>query len=189
MKRWVWQNTRIFAKSSSNCWYARLGFDAWSRDVEKSKKRPKIAISAFALVFANMRREAILTFQMPFLMPGTHFWRLFIFILGWSKLPILPGLEPGIPWFVVRCLIHWATGPKKFEKNKKVSLTKKPNVCEIFTKIVIYAIWVRCMVARSAPYKKRSRKGQKSQYRLSRSTSLICAGNRYRVFAWFFFVG
>ena len=22
-----------------------------------------------------------------------------------------PGLEPGIPWFVVRCLIHWATGP------------------------------------------------------------------------------
>ena len=24
---------------------------------------------------------------------------------------ILPGLEPGIPWFVVRCLIHWATGP------------------------------------------------------------------------------
>ena len=22
-----------------------------------------------------------------------------------------PGLEPGIPWFVVRRLIHWATGP------------------------------------------------------------------------------
>ena len=111
------------------------------------------------------------------------------FVAGWSKLPILPGLEPGIPWFVVRCLIHWATGPKKFEKNKKVILTKKPNVCKIFTKIVIYAIRVRCKVARSAPYKKRSRKGQKSQYRLSRSTSLICAGNRYRVFAWFFFVG
>ena len=37
-------------------------------------------------------------------------------IFGRSKLPILPGLEPGIPWFVVRCLIHWATGPKMFEK-------------------------------------------------------------------------
>ena len=24
---------------------------------------------------------------------------------------ILAGLEPAIPWFVVRCLIHWATGP------------------------------------------------------------------------------
>ena len=24
----------------------------------------------------------------------------------------LPGLEPGIPWFVVRCLIHWATRPR-----------------------------------------------------------------------------
>ena len=22
-----------------------------------------------------------------------------------------PGFEPGIPWFVVRCLIRWATGP------------------------------------------------------------------------------
>ena len=32
-------------------------------------------------------------------------------IFGRSKLPILPGLEPGIPWFVVRCLIHWATRP------------------------------------------------------------------------------
>ena len=31
----------------------------------------------------------------------------------------LPGLEPGIPWFVVRCLIHWATGPSHniFSKN------------------------------------------------------------------------
>ena len=38
-------------------------------------------------------------------------------IFGRSKLPILPGLEPGIPWFVVRCLIHWATGPKMLRKN------------------------------------------------------------------------
>ena len=28
-----------------------------------------------------------------------------------NKNTTLPGLEPGIPWFVVRCLIHWATGP------------------------------------------------------------------------------
>ena len=28
-----------------------------------------------------------------------------------TKTSTLPGLEPGIPWFVVRCLIHWATGP------------------------------------------------------------------------------
>lgn len=25
--------------------------------------------------------------------------------------PTLPGFEPGIPWFVVRCLIRWATRP------------------------------------------------------------------------------
>ena len=25
---------------------------------------------------------------------------------------ILAGLEPAIPWFVVRCLIRWATGPR-----------------------------------------------------------------------------
>ena len=28
---------------------------------------------------------------------------------------ILAGLEPAIPWFVVRCLIHWATGPDLVE--------------------------------------------------------------------------
>ena len=28
-----------------------------------------------------------------------------------KKLSTMPGLEPGIPWFVVRCLIHWATRP------------------------------------------------------------------------------
>ncbi len=28
-----------------------------------------------------------------------------------NNLPSLPGLEPGIPWFVGRCLIHLATGP------------------------------------------------------------------------------
>ena len=28
-----------------------------------------------------------------------------------KKYSTLPGLEPGIPWSVVRCLIHWATGP------------------------------------------------------------------------------
>ncbi len=27
-----------------------------------------------------------------------------------NKISTLPGLEPGIPWFVVRCLSHWATG-------------------------------------------------------------------------------
>ena len=28
-----------------------------------------------------------------------------------KKSLILAGLEPAIPWFVVRCLVHWATGP------------------------------------------------------------------------------
>ena len=28
-----------------------------------------------------------------------------------KKFVILAGLEPAIPWFVVRCLIRWATGP------------------------------------------------------------------------------
>ena len=69
-------------------------------------------------------------------------------IFGRSKLPILPGLEPGIPWFVVRCLIHWATGPKKFEKNKKVSLTKCANVREIVIKLSFCATGVRCKCAR-----------------------------------------
>ena len=99
------------------------------------------------------------------------------FVAGWSKLPILPGLEPGIPWFVVRCLIHWATGPKKLEKNEKVSLTKSANLREIVIAWPIYTIWVRCKVARSAGQKKLSKQGQKSQYRNSRYTSPICARN------------
>ena len=42
-------------------------------------------------------------------------WRIALHIarekyLSWKVL-ILAGLEPAIPWFVVRCLIHWATGP------------------------------------------------------------------------------
>ena len=28
-----------------------------------------------------------------------------------KKISTLAGLEPAIPWFVVRCLIRWATGP------------------------------------------------------------------------------
>ena len=31
--------------------------------------------------------------------------------LNLLKMLTLAGLEPAIPWFVVRCLIHWATGP------------------------------------------------------------------------------
>ena len=42
----------------------------------------------------------------------THF-RNYRFI----KILTLAGLEPAIPWFVVRCLIRWATGPKLREDN------------------------------------------------------------------------
>ena len=34
-------------------------------------------------------------------------WAVFVV----EKVLILAGLEPAIPWFVVRCLIHWATRP------------------------------------------------------------------------------
>ena len=30
-----------------------------------------------------------------------------------EKILTLAGLEPAIPWFVVRCLIRWATGPDR----------------------------------------------------------------------------
>ena len=36
-------------------------------------------------------------------------------LLEFEKVLILAGLEPAIPWFVVRCLIHWATGPYTME--------------------------------------------------------------------------
>ena len=39
--------------------------------------------------------------------------KFFTFNKKWIKKRclILAGLEPAIPWFVVRCLIHWATRP------------------------------------------------------------------------------
>ena len=36
-------------------------------------------------------------------------------LVKFEKVLILAGLEPAIPWFVVRCLIHWATGPDVVE--------------------------------------------------------------------------
>ena len=42
-----------------------------------------------------------------------------------------PGFEPGIPWFVVRCLIHWATGPSW-------------NVC-----VFIYSLFMVRVISRS----------------------------------------
>ena len=99
------------------------------------------------------------------------FWCDTSFVVGWSKLPILPGLEPGIPWFVVRCLIHWATGPKKFEKNEKVSLTKYANLREIIIKLLICATGVRCVVARC----------RKKQKKAKNRNICICA--RFRQYA------
>ena len=38
--------------------------------------------------------------------------RIWPSIFFWKKnCATPPGFEPEIPWFVVRCLIHWATGP------------------------------------------------------------------------------
>ena len=152
--------------------------------VEKTCKiRSKNAISPIAIFSANMRRELVSRFRMDF---SYWIWPLswhLNFILGWSKLPILPGLEPGIPWFVVRCLIHWATGPKKFEKNEKVSLTKYANLREIIIKLLICATGVRCVVARC---RKKQKKGQKSQYLHLRSFSPICAGKLYWLFKCLF---
>ncbi len=49
-----------------------------------------------------------------FLSVASKQWRFCAIIMVYKvgrKKTTLPGLEPGIPWFVVRCLIHWATGP------------------------------------------------------------------------------
>ena len=105
-----------------------------------------------------------------------------------SFLLTLAGFEPAIPWFVVRCLIHWATGPKKLEKNKKVTLTKSANLREILIKLSFCATGVRCMVARVARCKKTRKIGRKSQNPYSRSKLLICATSLYRLFLWFFHV-
>lgn len=39
-----------------------------------------------------------------------------IILITFSCMPLksanMPGLKPGIPWFVARCLIHWTTRPK-----------------------------------------------------------------------------
>ena len=43
---------------------------------------------------------------------------------------ILAGLEPAIPWFVVRCLVHWATGPLILSLS-----TGKPKFDNIATKV------------------------------------------------------
>ena len=50
--------------------------------------------------------NAILNFHFDYLNPS---------LMGLQeklKSLILAGLEPAIPCFVVRCLIHWATGPQ-----------------------------------------------------------------------------
>ena len=44
-------------------------------------------------------------------MNDSNIWSAVTFWLPEEKKTTPPGFEPGIPWFGVRCLIHWATGP------------------------------------------------------------------------------
>ena len=53
----------------------------------------KFAKTLFPVQIANMRYEPILPFLCYFVVD----FSMLVLIIGWSKLPILPGLEPGIP--------------------------------------------------------------------------------------------
>ena len=55
--------------------------------------------------------------------PGT----LFFVVLIEKKLT-LAGLEPAIPWFVVRCLIRWATGPPQ-RFNSLIAIKDEQLLC------------------------------------------------------------
>ena len=71
---------------------------------------------------ANLLSDVIPKIQVPRqkVFPVVNWVACKIFFMKWEHLDfrfppkgflILAGLEPAIPWFVVRCLIHWATGP------------------------------------------------------------------------------
>ena len=53
---------------------------------------------------------------------------------SWTKRLTLAGLEPAIPWFVVRCLIRWATGPFYFS-NVRLRILRpcnhRNNLCSL----------------------------------------------------------
>ena len=53
-----------------------------------------------------------------------------------------PGLEPGIPWFVVRCLIHWATGPDAIRPRGRshASTTPYPQQKTLLACTVLWAL-------------------------------------------------
>ena len=54
--------------------------------------------------------------------------RKYIF-LEFQKVLILAGLEPAIPWFVVRCLIHWATRP--YTRDAALSCSSISPICNM----------------------------------------------------------
>ena len=53
-----------------------------------------------------------------------------------EKLSTLPGLEPGIPWFVVRCLIHWATRPYCLPRQNRDWTARKARGSRTLIKLI-----------------------------------------------------